>query len=162
MNRKRRTRQHVIADLSVNHVERLVFRGGHTVERVLHDYGYDLIVFTYDEEGYCDPGLLFVQVKATENLRLVGSDIVFDVDMRDYDRWRVERVPVILVLYEAASNRAFWLHVQEYERLSLRNSRAGAKSVRVRFSMDQRLSLRAMQRWRNINRSFRLRVVGRS
>jgi hypothetical protein len=31
--RKRRTREHVIADLSVNHVERLVLRCGWTVER---------------------------------------------------------------------------------------------------------------------------------
>ena len=30
---KRRTREHVIADLSVNHVERLVLRSGWTVER---------------------------------------------------------------------------------------------------------------------------------
>jgi hypothetical protein len=105
---------------------------------------------------------LFVQVKASERLRVVGTHIVFDVDIRDYDRWRLERVPVILVLYEAATNRAFWLHVQEYERLSLRGSRAGAKSVRVRFEMDQRLNLRAMVWWRNINGSFRIRVAGKS
>jgi hypothetical protein len=37
--RKRRTREHVIADLSVNHVERMVLRCGWTVERVRRDYG---------------------------------------------------------------------------------------------------------------------------
>jgi len=39
--RKRRTREHVIADLSANHVERHVLRSGHTVERLVHDYGIE-------------------------------------------------------------------------------------------------------------------------
>jgi hypothetical protein len=55
--RKRRTREHVVADLSVNHVERIVIEAGHTVQRQEHDYGYDLSVITYDAEGYVEPGL---------------------------------------------------------------------------------------------------------
>ncbi len=51
--RKRRTRQHVIADQSVNYVERFIIDEGHTVQRLAPDYGYDLIPFTYDEEGSC-------------------------------------------------------------------------------------------------------------
>jgi hypothetical protein len=35
--RKTRTREHVIADLAVNHVERQVLLGGGTVERVARD-----------------------------------------------------------------------------------------------------------------------------
>jgi hypothetical protein len=49
--RKWRTRQHVIADLSVHHVEGFVLEEGHTVERVAKDYGCDLLFFTYDEPG---------------------------------------------------------------------------------------------------------------
>jgi hypothetical protein len=49
--RKRRTREHVIADLSVNFVERQVLLCGYTVERVWHDYGYDLFLFTYNARG---------------------------------------------------------------------------------------------------------------
>jgi hypothetical protein len=37
--RKRRTRQHVIADLSVHHVEGFVLAEGHTAQRVERDYG---------------------------------------------------------------------------------------------------------------------------
>src|SRR5437660_1542756 len=37
--RKRRTREHVIADLSINHVERCVLRCGWTAERTRYDYG---------------------------------------------------------------------------------------------------------------------------
>ena len=49
--RKRRTREHVIADLSANHVEKQALLCGFSVERVRHDYGIDLIWFTYDEHG---------------------------------------------------------------------------------------------------------------
>jgi hypothetical protein len=159
---KRRTRQHVIADLSVHHVEGFIYRGGHTAERVLHDYGYDLLVFTYDNEGYCEPGLLLVQVKATENLQLSASDIAFRVDVRDYNRWKSERVPVILVLYEAAKDRAYWLHVQDYnQKQRVRESRVGAKSLQLRVPSDQLLDARGIRRWQMLNRKFRLRVVGK-
>ncbi len=46
--RKRRTREHIIADLSVNHVERHVLLAGHVVERFTYDYGIDLEVITFN------------------------------------------------------------------------------------------------------------------
>jgi hypothetical protein len=49
--RKRRTRSHIIADLSANHIERHVLLCGHTVERVIHDYGVDLLLNTYTADG---------------------------------------------------------------------------------------------------------------
>ena len=64
--RKRRTRQHVIADLGVNHVERQALLCGFSVERMRTDYGIDLAVFTYDRQGRAENGCLFLQVKATE------------------------------------------------------------------------------------------------
>ena len=53
---KRRTRQHVIADQSVNHAERFIIDEGHTAQRLEKDYGYDLALFTYDDQGYAEPG----------------------------------------------------------------------------------------------------------
>jgi hypothetical protein len=35
-----------MADQSVNYVERFVIDEGHTVQRLEHDYGYDLSVIT--------------------------------------------------------------------------------------------------------------------
>lgn len=49
--RKRRTRNHIIADLSANHVEKHVLHCGFTVERMVHDYGVDLLLYTYSPEG---------------------------------------------------------------------------------------------------------------
>lgn len=40
---KQRTRQHVIADLSVNFVERLALKCGYTMQRAAADYGYDSV-----------------------------------------------------------------------------------------------------------------------
>src|SRR5690348_15674465 len=67
--RKQRTREHVIADLSVNHVERLVFKCGYTVQRATADYGYDLWLETYNETGEIEDDHLRLQVKASDNLR---------------------------------------------------------------------------------------------
>src|SRR5437660_5053086 len=100
--RKRRTRQHVIADQSVNHVERYIIDAGHTVQRIEKDYGYDLLLFTYDAQGYSEPDFLSLQLKAAEALPTRGSAYVCDVDVRDYNLWMQERMPVILILFDAS------------------------------------------------------------
>lgn len=41
MVKKKRPREHIIADLSVNYVKRWVFLCGYSVERIEHDYGFD-------------------------------------------------------------------------------------------------------------------------
>ena len=47
------SRQHVIMDQSVNYVgERFIIDEGHTTQRLENDYGYDLLLFTFDEQGY--------------------------------------------------------------------------------------------------------------
>src|SRR6266508_3041226 len=105
--RKQRTRQHVIADLSVHHVEAFILEEGHTAQRKEHDYGYDLLVFTYDEEGFIEPGLVYIQVKAAELLQQVGAAYAFDLDIRDFHLWKQEKTPVILILFDASRRRAY-------------------------------------------------------
>jgi hypothetical protein len=99
--RKRRTRQHVIAAQSVNYVERFIIDEGHTVQRSQDDYGYDLVMTTFDAAGYDEPGWVRLQLKASEKLRRAGTDYIFDLDIRDYHLWLLEPMPVILVLFEA-------------------------------------------------------------
>src|SRR5881227_1293435 len=100
--RKRRTRQHVIADQSAHYVEGFVLQAGHSLYRLTPDYGYDLILFTYDDQGYIEPGSVYFQLKAAESLQAVGSDYVFDIDVRDYNLWISEEMPVILILFDAS------------------------------------------------------------
>ena len=83
--RKQRTRQHVIADLSVHHVEGFILEEGHTAQRLGSDYGYDLIMWTFDEHGYAEPGAVYFQFKAMETLEESGTDYAYDVDIRDYN-----------------------------------------------------------------------------
>jgi hypothetical protein len=149
--RKQRTRQHMIADLSINHVERIILEAGHTTLRVTPDYGYDLILFTYDELGFAESGFVYMQVKASETLETVGVDYVFDLDIRDYNLWRSEEVPVILILFAASRRRAYWLWVQSYFRKgAIRQPKKGAKSVRVRVPQRQPVTRKAVAVWRNL------------
>ena len=150
--RKQRTRQHVIADQSLNYVERFIIDEGHTAQRLAPDYGYDLILFTYDEEGYAEPGVAFLQLKASENLTRSGEQFMFDLDIRDYHLWMAEDAPVFLVLFDATRRRAYWLYVQQYfEQTGSRQPRKGAKTVRVEVPIRQAISRRGvarMRRWK--------------
>jgi hypothetical protein len=85
--RKQRTRQHVIADLSVNHVERLILEEGHTVQRLGSDCGFDLVMWTFDNQGYAEPGLVYFQCKATEALEVTTTAYAVDLSIRDNRLW---------------------------------------------------------------------------
>jgi hypothetical protein len=159
--RKQRTREHVIADLSVNHVERFILDEGHTAQRVEKDYGYDLFLFTYDQQGYPEPGLVCLQLKAAETLQALGSDYVFDLDIRDYNLWMLERWPVILILFEASRRRAYWLHIQRYFREDVaRLPRKGVKTVRVRVPKRQVVNRRAIATLRDLKEKAQQLAVG--
>ena len=66
--RKRRTREHVIADMSRVFVEWHIIHAGHTAMRMVDDYGYDLVVRTYSILGEVENGECYIQLKSTDNL----------------------------------------------------------------------------------------------
>ena len=154
--RKRRTREHVIADLSVHHVEGFILHEGHTAQRLDQDYGYDLVIITYDTHSYIEAGALFVQLKAAERLQRVKADYVFDLDIRDYNLWTLNRVPVILILYDASQNQAFWLPIQRYfHEDAARRPKKGAKTVRVRIPNTHRVDRGAISQMRELKNQWR-------
>jgi Domain of unknown function (DUF4365) len=147
--RKQRTCQHVIADQSINHVERFTIEEGHSVQRLSSDYGYDLAFFTYDEQGYIEPSPLFLQLKAAESLQRVGSNFVFDLDIRDYNLWMMEPMPVILVLFDVYRRKAYWLAIQQYfDADAARRPPKGARTVRVPVPQRQVVNRLAVAKWR--------------
>jgi hypothetical protein len=149
--RKRRTREHVIADMGVHHDEGHIGDAGHTMQRMEKDYGYDLLLFTFDEQGYSEPDFLPLQVKAAESLQASGADYVFDVDIRDYNLWMQERMPVILILFDASRARGYWIPFQAYFREDVtRRQRKGAKTIRVRVPKRQVVNRRAIATWRSL------------
>jgi hypothetical protein len=106
----------VIADLSANHAERYALLCGFSVERVVHDYGIDLFLQTYNRRGENENGQIIVQLKATDHLRMVaeGQFVACRVERADLAFWRNEPMPVILVLYDARKDAAYWLYVQSF------------------------------------------------
>lgn len=147
--RKRRTPQHVIADLGVHHVEGFILAAGFTAERFQFDYGYDCLMVTYDEDGYIEPCAIRIQVKAKESLTPVGGASGFELDVRDVNLWLLERSLVILVLYDASNKRAHWLDVQQWFREQpSRLPVKGAKTIRVRIPTSQRWNRRTVQHLR--------------
>jgi hypothetical protein len=151
----------VIADQSVNYVERFIIDVGHTAQRLEKDYGYDLLLFTFDEEGYAEPGVVSLQLKAAEHLQTVRADFVFDLDIRDYNLWRQEKFPVILILFDAGRGRAYWLDFQRYfHSKPARRPKRGAKGVRVRVPARQVVNRRAIMRFRALKGEIELRLLG--
>jgi Domain of unknown function (DUF4365) len=148
--RKRRTREHVIADLGVNHVERQILLCGYSVERVVHDYGIDLLLFTYNAEGEVERGESRIQVKATEQVQRLATrqTLGFRLARADVQAWLAEAMPVFLVVYDAGTDRAYWLYIQAYfaslPRFNL--FRAGA-SIRVQIPDSQVLNPQAIRLW---------------
>lgn len=147
---KTRTRQHIIADLSFHYFQGFILRCGHVAEPVLYDYGYDAFVFTYDEHGELEPGPILVQLKATDHLNVLqdGKTISFSLDRRDLKVWLREADPVVLVVYDAQKERAFWLFVQDYF-ANVPSSDLFTKtgSISVRIPMSNRIHQRAIKRF---------------
>ena len=156
---KQRTRQHIIADLSENHVERVALAEGFTVQKVTPDHGFDLQMMTFDANGYVEPGFVMFQLKASESLTRIGENYVHDLDVRDYNFWQGERLPIILALFDVGLMRVFWVHVQVYFADATRRPRAGARTVRVRVPRSQVVNRRAVARMRLRKEGIRLRVL---
>lgn len=146
--RKRRTRAHVLADLGLNHVERHVLLCGYTVERRVHDYGIDLMMKTYNRNGEVENGDVLFQLKATERVKWTadGQTILFRIDRADLRSWLGEPMPVLLVIYDASVDAAFWLYVQaEFEKWLGFNRKHGSRTVTVRIPKTQQIDRTAVR-----------------
>ena len=148
--RKQRTRDHIIADLSENHFERVALLKGFSIERTAQDYGYDIFLFTHDSKGETENGFVFVQLKATDNLPLINKNTIisFPIDRRDLDLWLKEFYPVILVIYDAQKNKGYWLYLQAYFQLINGFSIANVgRSVNVHIPVSNKIGKGAMTKF---------------
>jgi hypothetical protein len=150
---KRRTREHIIADLSVNYVQRLALSQGHTVQARQADYGIDLQMDTFDEEGLVEPGCVYFQLKATDSLALdaKGQFISQSLDIRDLRLWLREIFPVVLVVYDASRSVAYWMNVQEHFREN--PPKVGQKTSTVRIPVAnilEEVTIRELRTRKNV------------
>ncbi|MCI0407374.1 MAG: DUF4365 domain-containing protein [Acidobacteria bacterium] len=148
--RKRRTREHVIADLAVNPAERRVLLCGHTMERRVYDYGIDLVMTTDDRTGEVENGEVLFQVKATNRPKRTadGQALLLRVARADLRAWLGEPMPVILVVYDAQAERAYWLYVQaEFEKQPNVVKAQGPQTMTVRLPRSQRFIPSAVRKF---------------
>lgn len=117
-SRPLRTREHIIADLSVLHFQWIAANCGYVAEEPDHDYGYDLVLFTYTQSGEIENGAVYFQFKATDvidkYIMADGQTLSFRIERQHIELWRDEPMPVILVVYDAKGKQAYWLYAQRY------------------------------------------------
>ena len=114
--RKIRTREHVLADLSVNYSEKQALLCSFAVDRARADYGIDLYVQTVTRRGEVENGRILFQLKGTDRIKLVdgGRAVSCRVERADLRHWLNEKQLVILALYDARADLAYWLDVRGY------------------------------------------------
>jgi hypothetical protein len=134
--RPRRTRGHIIAAQSVNYLEKFFIDKGHTVDRPAQDYGFDLLVNTFDEEGYPEGGDIRIQLKASDDPRYSTDRefLSFTITIKHYDFWMSQPMPVFLVVYDAQEKRGYWAYIQNYFTADVaRRPKPHSKSATVRI-----------------------------
>jgi hypothetical protein len=132
--KKQRTRQHIIEDLGLNHIERQILLTGNVLRRYReYDYGYDGMIETFTQQGEAQNRSFMVQLKSTDVIQLSPQKGGFGVDLskRDLELWLECPSPVLLILYDAQQETAYFTDLQTYfneNRLLLKNVR---KFVRI-------------------------------
>jgi len=164
VTRKTRTREHVIASQSVAHVEKFIFGCGFTAERVVHDYGYDLNLYTYDANGGVENGNIWLQLKATDHMTVLrdGKTISVTVDQADVTFWQNETMPVILIVYDARREEAYWLYVQEaVENSNLSQKAKGRSKIRLHLNKDNVVNEAAIERFQKMKQNVQKQLEGK-
>lgn len=162
---KLRTRQHVLADLSINYAERQILLRGFAVNRLFTDYGIDLGMLTFADNGEVENGHVLFQVKATDSLHLLADrkTISFRIEVADLKWWQDEWSPVILVIYDGQRDQAWWLYMQAYleeKNVSLDDLSDDQDRVTVRIPMQNRLNRRSIETFRALRNARQEQLKG--
>ena len=154
--RKQRTREHVIEALGFNHVERHILYAGYTVMRYSqgNDYGYDGLVQTYNEQGIVDFFRFHFQLKSTDNIQFLKSKnaFVFDLSVRDLELWLYDSIQMMLILYDARDEIAYFVDLQTYFNENDVKIGKNRKFVRVSIPMGSIVSAESFQNFYHLNR----------
>ena len=121
---------------------------GYSVERIEYDYGYDLVIFTYNTQGEIENGQIYIQLKATDSLSVLADQktITFTLARSDLELWLFEPMPCILIMYDARDSQAYWLYLQAYfESLEEFDLSKVGESVTIRVSKDNILNRQAIK-----------------
>lgn len=151
--RKRRPRQHVIAEMGINFLERQVLRRGHQLKRVPEpEYGTDALMVHFSPESReIENGWVEFQVKATDKPKFVdrGTSVACTVEMARVRCWYWEVAhPFILVLYDAPKHRAIWIDVQAYIEACGIDDR---ETLTIKIPVKNKLTVKSIDRFRALS-----------
>jgi len=82
---------------------------GFSVQRIETDYGYDLQIYCYNENGQFENGVIYLQLKSTDNINKYKKKEGFSYPFEKShpDIWINEPMPVIIVLFDALNEKAY-------------------------------------------------------
>ena len=149
--RKRRTRSHIIADLSENHIEYFTLKCGFSVEHIEDDYGYDLEIYTYNKNGEIENGLVYLQLKSTDNITRYErkKGFSYPIEKAHLEIWLKEPMPVILVLFDAKNEKAYWVYIQGYfEQKGISLNFVDQENLSIYFDEKNIVNVAAIKKWK--------------
>ena len=162
--RKQRTRSHIIADLSANHVEYFALKCGFSIERIEADYGYDIEIYTYDENGEFENGLVYLQLKSTDEIGRYEREwgFSYSLEKAHLEIWLNEPMPVILVLFDAQNEVAYWVYLQAYfEQSSISLDSIKQETFTVHLEKTTIVNIQAIKKWREYKGNVLSQLEGR-
>ena len=158
--RKLRPRSRLIADMSVNFLERQVLCRGHRLIRIPEesDDGTDAFMRTHrPDTTEVETGQVDFQLKATDKLEIVGDGklIRYQAEVAHLHFWYHQVFhPFILVIYDAAKHRGYWVDVQayldEHEEEFGKARENEAMTMTIHLPIANELNVAAIDRFREI------------
>lgn len=103
---------------------------------------------TFTEDGEVEEGMILLQLKATDGLKSRSPFVSWPIERADLVSWLRQPMPVILVVYDAQKDMAFWLYVQSYfhQRRGF-NLFAAGKTITVRLPRENIVHPQAIRRF---------------
>jgi hypothetical protein len=153
--RKRRTREHVIEEMSVNFLERKVLERGHMlVHAPQREYGWDATMFHFSPDtGEIENGEVRIQLKATDHLdskRKYATCRIQTKDLR-YWYWEEQQIPLVLVLYDAQRHCGFWVAIRQYLDQRISEVDPDQQTIELQIPWTNRVTVRAIDRFREMS-----------
>jgi hypothetical protein len=144
--RKLRTRQHIIEDLGLNHIERQVLKTGYVLQKSIVDYGLDGEILTFNEIGEIEFAYFKFQLKSTDAIKLNVKEgcVKFDLSQRDIEAWILAPTVVLLLVYDAQLEIAYYLDLQAYFRENRTQLNNIKKYFRVNIPVNHVFTTEAM------------------
>ena len=82
------------------------------------------------------------------------NGFAFDLSKRDLELWLYEKVPVLIILYDAVLDKAYFIELQNYFLKNRKMLQEIRKFVRIYIPSSNLLDVNAVQFIRNLKNSF--------